>query len=70
MREHWGPDLRLAEMGFALTPLRTLNPSCYGGQHAYAQGDGDIWPELARLLFCANCGDVIKFELPVMEETP
>ena len=69
MREYWD-DYSITAPPLTLPKLRTLNPSCHGGQHNYTQGDGDVWPELARLLFCANCGDVIKFELPVMEETP
>ena len=49
----------------AFTELRSLAVRCGPTQHDYRQGSSFQGDEsLERLLYCANCGDVITFALP------
>jgi len=50
--------------GTTFTALLTLRMTCTVGQHEYQQGrETNLRESLGTLLFCAKCGDVIKFEL-------
>ena len=61
----WSDNLdRLPTTGF--TELRTLRMTCMVGQHEYHQGSFAV--DLERLLFCAKCGEVIKFEIEPEED--
>jgi hypothetical protein len=59
-------DVR-STIGKPFGELHTMKAECGPAQHDYTQGmDSDVHPEgqFANLLFCRQCGDVIRFQVP------